>query len=318
MSNEKLVSVIMPAFNVDQYIAEAVESVQKQSYQDWELIIIDDGSTDNTRAVAEKFSSVDARIRCISTENMGVSAARNIAVAQAKGMYISFLDADDLWHEDFLQETMTKISHGGAIVYSRTMECFQDGRSRLLGPKKCIVGSLDAFIYKGYDFRPIFHISALLIKKSLIDEYRIIFPIGIKNAEDLCFFIQILSVTEINFVPKVLTYYRRRKDSATTQKWNPDNQSGTVKIFIFLEDFFKKNQLVGIHILHHLRNYNAYRFILNGLRFGFYEQMKFYIEEWKPWLLEFSHGKGRITDKIKCSLIAHNSMKLNMFIGKIS
>ena len=115
MSNENLVSVIMPAFNVEQYIAESVESVKKQSYQNWELIIINDGSTDDTRALAEKYSSNDQRIRCISKENEGVAVARNTGLAQAKGSYIAFLDADDLWHEDFLEKVMSKVSSGGDI-----------------------------------------------------------------------------------------------------------------------------------------------------------------------------------------------------------
>ena len=95
------VSVIIPAYNQGHYLGEAVQSVLNQSYQDFELIIIDDGSTDNTRQVAKSFS--DARIRYIYQENSGLSAARNTGIRHATGSLITFLDSDDL----FLAEKLT-------------------------------------------------------------------------------------------------------------------------------------------------------------------------------------------------------------------
>ncbi len=99
-----LCSVIMPVFNSSQYIEEAVNSVLTQSYEKLELLIIDDGSTDNTLSMAKKMNKLDSRIRIVeSCANEGVAQARNKGLREAKGEYIAFLDSDDLWSQDKLK-----------------------------------------------------------------------------------------------------------------------------------------------------------------------------------------------------------------------
>ena len=95
MADSVRVSVIMPAYNYAQFIGAAIESVLGQSWQDWELIIVDDGSTDATPAVIAGFH--DPRIRALRRQNGGEAAARNSGLDLARGEYISFLDADDLY-----------------------------------------------------------------------------------------------------------------------------------------------------------------------------------------------------------------------------
>jgi teichuronic acid biosynthesis glycosyltransferase TuaG len=93
-----LVSIITPSFNSDKFIAETIQSVQKQSYLNWEMIIVDDCSTDNTVSIIEQFVINDNRIRFFQLEkNSGAGVAREMALSKATGDYISFLDADDLW-----------------------------------------------------------------------------------------------------------------------------------------------------------------------------------------------------------------------------
>lgn len=89
------VSVIIPAYNVEQYITECINSVLSQTFQDWELIIIDDGSTDNTKNISNRFAVNDSRIRVLSQPNSGQSKARNNGLAVSQGKYIMFLDSDD-------------------------------------------------------------------------------------------------------------------------------------------------------------------------------------------------------------------------------
>ncbi len=95
-------SIIIPAYNSAKFIDCAINSVFEQSVNDWELIIVDDGSTDDTLSVLEKYSG-DDRITVISQQNEGVSAARNNGINHAKGKYLAFLDADDVWHADHLE-----------------------------------------------------------------------------------------------------------------------------------------------------------------------------------------------------------------------
>lgn len=93
---ESLVSIIMPAYNAERYLAEAVGSVRSQSHTAWELIIVDDGSADKTAAIARRLAAADGRIRFVSQKNAGPSAARNRALDMARGSWITFLDADDM------------------------------------------------------------------------------------------------------------------------------------------------------------------------------------------------------------------------------
>lgn len=94
----KLISIITPAFNAEKYIEDTIESVLAQTYQNWEMLIVDDCSVDNTVQMVEKYCAMDLRIKLIRhSKNQGVAATRNTALAQAKGAYIAFLDSDDMW-----------------------------------------------------------------------------------------------------------------------------------------------------------------------------------------------------------------------------
>ena len=94
-------SVIIPLFNKENEIKSTLESVLSQTFQDFEVIVIDDGSTDNGKKIVEDFNN--SKIKLISTRNNGVSKARNIGIEEAKGALIAFLEADDFWFENHLQ-----------------------------------------------------------------------------------------------------------------------------------------------------------------------------------------------------------------------
>ena len=102
-----LVSVITPTYNCAQFIAETIESVWAQTYQNWEMIIVDDCSTDHTRKIVEGYSAKDKRIRyyCLDS-NSGAAVARTKAMQLANGEYMAFLDADDCWTEDKLKKQL--------------------------------------------------------------------------------------------------------------------------------------------------------------------------------------------------------------------
>lgn len=101
---EELCSVIMPAYNSEKYIEKAIESVINQSFANWELIIVNDASTDNTEKIIEKYCQKDKRIKIITLlQNKGVANARNTAIKNAIGRYIAFLDSDDYWEKEKLK-----------------------------------------------------------------------------------------------------------------------------------------------------------------------------------------------------------------------
>jgi len=129
----KLVSIIMPAYNCEHFIAEAIRSVLAQTYTDWELLIVDDCSTDNTAQIVASFD--DTRIVYQRNEkNMGAALTRNKALQIAKGHYIAFLDADDLWAPEKLEHQIAFMEKNG---YDFTYTAFRrtDKPLRIAGPK---------------------------------------------------------------------------------------------------------------------------------------------------------------------------------------
>lgn len=109
-----LISVIIPVYKVEAYLTACVESVLRQTYQNFELILVDDGSPDNCPQMCDAFAARDSRIRVIHKENGGLSSARNAGIDAAKGKYLAFLDSDDLWTPLFLERLYRAIQETGA------------------------------------------------------------------------------------------------------------------------------------------------------------------------------------------------------------
>ncbi|HYZ74814.1 MAG TPA: glycosyltransferase family A protein [Chthoniobacterales bacterium] len=118
--NPELVSVIIPAFNAARNIRQTLDSVRVQTYQSFEVIVVDDGSTDDTCAVVGEFVQEDSRFYLVRQENRGVGDARNAGIRKARGQYIAPLDADDLWYPEKLEKQVARLAHCGpetGLVY---------------------------------------------------------------------------------------------------------------------------------------------------------------------------------------------------------
>lgn len=119
-----LVSVIMPAYNAAAFVARSLASLEAQTFANFEVIVVDDGSTDGTAAVVVEAVGDDPRFRLIRQANAGVAAARNRALAEARGRYVGNLDADDLWRPTFLERTVAALEaagEGAAFAFARTL-----------------------------------------------------------------------------------------------------------------------------------------------------------------------------------------------------
>ena len=140
-----LVSIIMPAYNSEKYIANAIHSVLSQTYTNWELLIVDDGSTDHTADIVGSFE--DKRIHFQrNTQNMGAALTRNKALQAAQGRYIAFLDSDDLWTPDKLEKQIAFMQKNG---YDFTYTAFRrtDKPLRISGPKHITKMGMYAFCW---------------------------------------------------------------------------------------------------------------------------------------------------------------------------
>jgi glycosyltransferase involved in cell wall biosynthesis len=201
-----LTSVVIPAYNAAQYIDETIQSVINQDYLNWELIIINDGSKDNTLSVLEKYVS-DSRISIYTQTNAGVSAARNHGTQKAKGKYISFLDADDFWQKDFLGKTIRayELNSDAGLVHADMISINEE--SKITGKEfrgKC-GWVLDNLLY--WNETVISTPSGVIFKKDIINEIGG-WDVRLSTAADQNIYFRIAAKYKVVRVPELLVFYR--------------------------------------------------------------------------------------------------------------
>lgn len=208
---EVLVSIITPMFNSEEYIEETIESVLKQSYKNWEMIIIDDCSTDRSFELVKKYIDKDIRVKYLKNyENKGPAVSRNIGIDKSKGKYIAFLDSDDFWDIDKLKYQVIFMEKENFLI-THTDYYFTNIKGKKI--KKIITSDKINYkkLLKGNQFKTM----CMMINKELIKELRI--P-QIKH-EDYAFFLDLLreNIESIK-VPKSLGMCRLRKNSVSSDK----------------------------------------------------------------------------------------------------
>lgn len=134
MQQNDLVSIIMPIYNGEKYIEETLESVINQSWENWELLITNDGSKDNTENIIINFTKKDNRIKLFSQINGGSAKARNNSLKNAKGRFIVFLDGDDIWDKDFLYKQLSFLKENNAGVVSGSYRRIDEVGEEILSP----------------------------------------------------------------------------------------------------------------------------------------------------------------------------------------
>lgn len=121
--DSNLVSIITPCYNSAKFIAETIQSVQNQTYPHWEMLITDDGSTDNSVEIIDTFIEKDNRIKLFKNQNSGPAIARNNSIKNAQGSYLAFIDSDDLWFPDFLTVSLGAIRQSEGFVFASYKRC---------------------------------------------------------------------------------------------------------------------------------------------------------------------------------------------------
>jgi teichuronic acid biosynthesis glycosyltransferase TuaG len=207
---QPLVSVIMPVYNGERYVAQAIQSVLSQTYQQFELLVVNDGSTDGTEQIVKQFT--DPRIRYFVQKNAGVSAARNLALANKKGTYFCCLDSDDVLPSNSIQSRMEVFSRSSSIS-------FVDGLVKVFD------ASLQRELYQwkprkeGHVFRELIRLSGncffgptWMVK--VVPEAIYHFGNGMTHGEDLFFYISIANSGEYASTEDCILHYRKNEQSA--------------------------------------------------------------------------------------------------------
>lgn len=215
---QKLVSIIVPAYNVEAYIAETIESVIVQTYTNWELIIVDDGSTDGTADIVKQYALTDPRIQYHYQTNGRQGKARNTAIKHANGELLAFLDADDLWPPNKL-ETQIEIFDLFPVdfVYTNGV-VFQGNINQVVSTFTIPEGLQDeSFIFEkllnGYSFP---NLSVMVKTKNLRDIEGFEEDLRIQNAEDYQMWLRLADNSCVMYgLNKPLFYYRKHPNQVT-------------------------------------------------------------------------------------------------------
>jgi len=204
-----MISVIIPVYNGEYMIKRAIESVLSQTYRDFEIIVVDDGSTDNTSEVLKPYRD---RIGYFYQENRGVAGARNKGIEKSKGEYIAFLDQDDIWLPEKL-ELQAKYLDGNtdvSMVYSRYWREYEDTGGKKLRPKKKYLE--DGYIYTKVLFRYLIWIGTVMLRRSCFDVLGK-FDTSLVPAEDKDMLLRVAKNYKVGFIEDPLAIHRIRKNS---------------------------------------------------------------------------------------------------------
>ena len=213
MENQPLVSVIMPCYNMERYISETIASVQRQTYPHWELLIVDDASTDETVKIIESYSQTDSRIRfAIKKQNSGIADTRNQCIQMAQGLFLAFLDADDIWHPEKLEKQLGfMMEKNVGFTYSTYDWIDEDGKT--LNKYINTIGDLD---YETYLRNTIIGCSTVMVNKTITGD--VVVP-KFRTSEDTATWLDILRKGLLAYaINEALVSYRIRRKSASSNK----------------------------------------------------------------------------------------------------
>lgn len=211
-SSFPVVSVIVPAYNVERYIVECIESLLSQTYPDLEIIVVDDGSTDATALELRRYERFD-NITLISQQNQGVSAARNKALAAAHGEFIAFIDSDDVVHPELFATCVNLCKNKGYDFVLYDYEEFSSGQIPRFGQiSSDRIESVDEPLSYYLDNGFMGGMSAMFVRRELLKGLE--FPLGISKGEDMCFSFSLLPRLKKGWhIHTPLYFYRRTEGS---------------------------------------------------------------------------------------------------------
>ena len=225
-ANDIKISVVVPLYNKEKSIEATLQSVLAQTYTDYEIIIVDDGSTDNSLNVMRKRISEleNESIRVIQKENGGVSSARNRGIEDSKGEYIAFLDADDLWDKEYLAEQI-KLIHDfpDAAMWGINFAETNNGqlvRKLATGLPEGYRGYVDNYFQIKGRHSDLFCSSSVVIRKDVFDKVGL-FDERIKYAEDTDMWWRILATHKVAFYDRYMVFYRYDAENRAMKRTRP-------------------------------------------------------------------------------------------------
>lgn len=204
------VTILMPVFNVEKYIAEAIESLLAQTFSDFEMLIINDGSTDETQSEIDRYLKKDSRIKCISRENRGLISSLNEGFEKIDSKYIARMDGDDICHPQRLEMQLKFMEVNPDVGLCGTnMRLFDKVSKDVNYP------FTDSDMKANLIFTPPFCHGAVVFRKEVIDQYQIRYDRDFVDCEDYKLWLDLSDKVKFANLPSILYYYRRHGNSVS-------------------------------------------------------------------------------------------------------
>lgn len=243
-----MISIIIPIYNVSQYLNECIQSVVNQSYKDFECVLIDDGSSDGCEMICDQWAQKDSRIKVIHQSNQGVSKARNRGIAEAQGEYITFIDSDDWIDPNYLNELFQPIEkYNVDLVVCGLQQQYNNGTFQNYSYKTGIIKIEKQFTNEFTDINKQFLLFGPVIKlyrKSIIQKHNIHFPPEYTYGEDLLFNYSYLEYVKAIYIVDQCLYHYRIIGSGTLSSIKRINQFEIDYVqWKVLRDFFYRKNL---------------------------------------------------------------------------
>lgn len=224
-SNET-VSVIVPVYNAQKYLRKCLASILAQSYRDLQIILVDDGSTDQSLKICRAFAEKDRRVQVFTQENRGVSAARNLGLEHVSGKYLSFVDADDWLPRESVSRLVRALNEADAQFSVGSMYCVYPTGSfqEKLRPLTVKAGVEEQAPAKAFfsDMHYYAHVAKKMLLTEIVRENGICFPEGVKCGEDSCFMLDyLLRCDVVTAIPDVVYYNMRLTNSTGGTRYYP-------------------------------------------------------------------------------------------------
>lgn len=308
---EELISVIVPVYNVEKYIAQCVESIINQKYNNLEIILVDDGSLDSSRVICDNLAAEDKRVRVVHKENGGLSDARNYGISIARGKYLSFIDSDDFVSNDFIASLYDSlVRHNADIACCGFNRYYTDKNivnDQIQGIDELFTSKEAIKLLNIYGY---FSDSACnkLFEKSLFDD--ISFPVG-KLFEDTMVMIQIFDRANLiyyNSDPKY--YYRQRQGSIVT---TPQNAKKQIDAAIYVKEYIASNH-PDLSSFANQRLFGTYVFYYNTLLINNRERKELsrVRSELKRIEKEMTYEGLKVIKRIQYGLLLHIPLVYNL------
>lgn len=233
-------SVIIPVYNTRPYLAECLDSLRTQTLQDWEAILIDDGSTDGSDEVMSRFAESDRRFRCIWQANRGPSAARNRGLQEAQGKYVAFLDCDDwLWAGDVLERLVHPLEYTGAdVAVGHVWSVYPDGRRELWGESQGQLfvsgevmdgGAFFVRVWESGCYVPMLY--TYIYRRSFLQKYGLAFDVESIHEDELWTPIALTSARKVVYA-EVAHYAYRQRAGSIMSSLSPEKRAASLPITI--------------------------------------------------------------------------------------